>query len=52
MADGFISLFNHKGSILTLKIICVLTNFLILLDTLLFNAFLNYGYVEGNLDFA
>ena len=39
-------------SLLLLKIINVLPNFLILSDTLLLKYFLLYGFFEGNLDFA
>ena len=39
-------------SLLLLKIIDVLPNFLILSDTLLFKYFLLYGFFQGNLDLA
>ena len=39
-------------SLLLLKIIYVLANFLILSDTLLFKYFLLYVYLKENLDFA
>ena len=39
-------------SLLLLKIIYVLADFLILSDTLLFKYFLLYVYVKENLDFA
>ena len=41
-----------ETGILLFKIICVLANFLILLDTSLFVYVFIYGYFERNLDFV